>query len=125
VKIKQKMNIKTKEQLSDLLTDYKDSISKMLSIWYDIKDFCAKDKKGFRIEICADRTVHLKGSEAYVKISCDGKTALSPDDLYKLLFERAEFIYNALLDARAEIDDLRNRLNNFLTDYESEFVRDD
>jgi hypothetical protein len=125
MEIKQKLNKETKKKLNDLLVDYKESMNKLLSIWYDIKDFCVKDKRGFKIEIYADKTVGLGGNEVRVKMNYDRKTVLSPDDLYKLLFERVEFIYNALLDARAEIDDLRNKLNNFLADHENEFVEGD
>jgi hypothetical protein len=125
MKIKQRMSKKMKDDLIELMADYKKCNNALLDIWEDIYYFCAKNRKRFRIIINNDRTLSFKGNEVVEMAWYDEKTPMSVDALYKLFLDRKKYIYKALLDTRTELKYFLDQVNDFLSEHEKELSEEE
>jgi len=123
MKIKQKMSRKMRKELIELMTDYRDVKNALLCLWSDIIDFCSKKKVRFRITFNHyNKTVSFEGEEAKIDMKYDEKTPMSTNELYRMFFNRKDFIYTALKDTKIELEFLLNMINDFLSRYEEELI---
>jgi len=123
MEIKQKMSKKMKKELIELMKDYGDVKTALLNLHYDIINFCSKKKAHFRITFNHyNKTASFEGEEAKIDMKYDEKTPMSANELYKIFFNRKDFIYIALKDTKIELEFLLNMINDFLSRYEKELT---